>query len=66
MVWFRKSIWVRNTVTGEPFKVRYDTNGQSLILHVGRYANLPSETSNRVQSGTKACLRRTRFRTQSW
>ena len=31
-----KSVWWRNTVTGEPFKVRYDADGRSVVLHVGK------------------------------
>ena len=37
-----KSIWVRNNVTGEDMKIRYDEDGTSVILHVGREALLPS------------------------
>ena len=46
-----KSVWVRNTVTGEQFKVRYNTNGQSIILHVGKNVTLPSEVEDPAQSG---------------
>ncbi len=43
-----KSIWVLrpNTVTGEPFKLRYGADGQSIILHVGRSMTLPSEVGD--------------------
>ena len=37
-----KSIWVRNNVTGEVMKIRYDEDGTAVILHVGRNALLPS------------------------
>jgi hypothetical protein len=46
-----KSVWVRNTVTGEQFKVRYNTNGQSIILHIGKNTTLPSEVEDPAQSG---------------
>ncbi|HKQ48921.1 MAG TPA: DUF3604 domain-containing protein [Phycisphaerae bacterium] len=41
-----KSIWLRNNVTGEPFKVRFDTEGNALTLHIGGRATLPSGTGN--------------------
>lgn len=37
-----KAIWVRNNVTGEDMKIRYDEGGSAVILHVGRNALLPS------------------------
>jgi Protein of unknown function (DUF3604) len=37
-----KAIWVRNNVTGEDLKIRYDENGSAVILHVGDRALLPS------------------------
>ena len=37
-----KSIWVRNNVTGEDIKIRYDEDGTAVVLHVGRSATLPS------------------------
>jgi Protein of unknown function (DUF3604) len=37
-----KSIWVRNNVTGEDIKIRYDEGGTAVVLHVGRSATLPS------------------------
>jgi hypothetical protein len=46
-----KSIWVRNTVTGESFKLRYDTDGRTIVLHVGRSATVPSEAGNVVLTG---------------
>jgi hypothetical protein len=45
-----KSVWVRNTVTGDQFKVRYDTNGQSIMLYVGKSATVPSLTGNPAQT----------------
>jgi hypothetical protein len=41
-----KSIWLNNTVTGQPFKVRYDQEGNVLTLHIGKRAMLPSEVGN--------------------
>ncbi len=46
-----KSVWVRNNVTGEEFKVRYNTNGESIILHVGANVIQPSETGFVAKSG---------------
>ena len=37
------SVWLRNDVTNAPFKVRFDTEGNMLTLHIGRDAQLPSE-----------------------
>jgi len=37
-----KSIWVRNNVTGDVLKIRYDESGSAVVLHVGRSAELPS------------------------
>jgi Protein of unknown function (DUF3604) len=37
-----KAIWVRNNVTGEDMKIRYDEGGSAVILHVGRDAMLAS------------------------
>lgn len=45
-----KSVWVKNTVTGEPFKVRYDANGMSTVVHVGRSMTLPSEVGDAVRN----------------
>jgi hypothetical protein len=50
-----KSVWVRNNVTGAEFKVRYNTNGQSITLHVGANLIQPSETglvAQRAYEGT--------------
>jgi hypothetical protein len=38
-----KTLWVRNTVTGDQFKVVYTKAGQSIVFHIGRSMNLPSE-----------------------
>ena len=46
-----KSLWVRNTVTGSQFKVNYSTDGQSIILHVGKGAALPSDVGDPALSG---------------
>src|SRR5262245_15313987 len=46
-----KNVWWRNTVTGDVFEARYGTDGQALILHVGRSFNMPSEFGNLAQSG---------------
>src|SRR5262249_34094945 len=41
-----KSIWLRNKVTDEPFKVRFDEEGNAVTLHIGRRAALPSIVGN--------------------
>ena len=46
-----KNIWWRNTVTGDVLEARYGTDGQRLLLHVGRNAQMPSELGNLAQSG---------------
>lgn len=46
-----KAVWVRNNVTGEQFKVSYNSNGQSNIWHVGKNAMLPSGSGNLAQNG---------------
>jgi hypothetical protein len=46
-----KSIWVRNTVTGDQFKMIYTKEGQSITFHAGRSMNLPSEVGDVVQTG---------------
>ncbi|HSP96293.1 MAG TPA: DUF3604 domain-containing protein [Candidatus Dormibacteraeota bacterium] len=38
-----KSVWWLNTITGQPIKVRYESDGNAAVLHVGRNATLPSE-----------------------
>jgi hypothetical protein len=52
-----KSIWVRNNVTGEPLKIRYDEGGTAVVLHVGRNATLPSLTGD---------LARESYQTTAW
>ena len=37
-----KSIWLRNTVTGEQFKVVYDSGGQAIVFHATRGTPQPS------------------------
>ena len=46
-----KTLWVRNTVTGDQFQVVYTKAGQSIVFHIGRSMNLPSEVGNPVQTG---------------
>jgi hypothetical protein len=46
-----KAPWWRNTVTGEPFKVRYDTDGRAVVLHVGAETTVPSDSGNVARSG---------------
>jgi hypothetical protein len=41
-----KSYWLRNTVTGEVLKARYDEGGSVMMLHVGKRATLPSMVGN--------------------
>jgi hypothetical protein len=45
-----KSIWVRNNVTGEDIKIRYDEDGTAVLLHVGRSATLPSLSGDVARS----------------
>jgi len=45
-----RSLWYRNDVTGEPFKVRYDDTGNAVLLHVGRRATLPSLVGDRAEN----------------
>jgi hypothetical protein len=44
-----KAIWVRNNVTGEDMKIRYDKDGTAVILHVGRDALQPSLSGDLAQ-----------------
>jgi hypothetical protein len=46
-----KAVWMRNTVTGEQFKVSYTTEGQSIVWHVGKNAAQPSNVGNVAQTG---------------
>ena len=41
-----KSYWLRNTVTGEVLKARYDDGGSVLMQHVGKRTTLPSTVGN--------------------
>jgi len=45
-----KSVWVRNTVTGDQFQISYTSDGQSIVLHVGRSAAVPSLAGNVAQN----------------
>jgi Protein of unknown function (DUF3604) len=44
-----KAVWVQNDVTGEPLRIRYDTDGRAVVLHVGDRAQLPSEFGDLVR-----------------
>lgn len=46
-----KCLWVRNSVTGDRFKVIYTKEGQTIVYHIGRNANQPSEVGNVYMSG---------------
>ncbi len=46
-----KHLWVLNTVTGEKFKVVYDSAGQSIIYHVGNNVPQPSEFGDVARNG---------------
>ena len=46
-----KAVWVRNTVTGEQFKVSYTAGGESIVQHVGSHSLQPAVTGNLAQSG---------------
>jgi hypothetical protein len=46
-----KAVWLRNTVTGEQFRVSFTSGGQSIISHVGSIATLPSHAGNLARSG---------------
>ena len=45
-----KSIWLRNAVTGQLLKIRYDEDGNALLLHAGRTTPLPSESGDLVSA----------------
>ena len=45
-----KSYWLRNTVTGQVSKARYDEGGSVLLLHVGKRATLTSLTGNQPRN----------------
>ena len=57
-----KAIWVRNNVTGEVMKIRYDEDGSAAILHVGRDALLPSLTGDVVQASYQTTASRYEIR----
>ncbi len=46
-----KSIWLRNTVTGEQFKVVYDSGGQAIVYHVTRGTPQPSAVGEVAANG---------------
>ncbi len=46
-----KAIWIRNNVTGEQFKMSFDTNGESAVWHIGRRATVPSAFGDVVANG---------------
>ncbi len=45
-----KAYWMRNDVTGEVYKVRYDSNGTQVTLHVGANTPQPSATNVTVSN----------------
>jgi len=45
-----KSYWLRNTVTGQVLKARYDEGGSVMLLHVGKRATLTSLTGNQPRN----------------
>jgi len=45
-----KSYWLRNTVTGQVSKARYDEGGSVMLLHVGKRATLTSMTGNQPRN----------------
>ena len=45
-----KSYWLRNTVTGQVSKARYDEGGSVMLLHVGMRATLTSMTGNQPRN----------------
>jgi len=45
-----KSYWLRNTVTGQVSKARYDEGGSVMLLHVGKRATLTSLTGNQPRN----------------
>jgi len=46
-----KAMWFKNTVTGESFKMFFDTDGSSLIIHVGERAEVPAAAGKLVMDG---------------
>jgi hypothetical protein len=45
-----KSYWFRNTVTGGMVKARFDVDGNSIMMHVGKRAMLPSASGPVVKN----------------
>jgi len=45
-----KSYWLRNTVTGQVSKARYDEGGSVMLLHIGKRATLTSMTGNQPRN----------------
>jgi hypothetical protein len=46
-----KAVWLRNNVTGEQFKMSFDTNGQSAVWHIGQQATVPSAFGDVAKNG---------------
>jgi hypothetical protein len=46
-----KAFWVRNNVTGEQASQNFTAQGQTIVLHVGRYADVPSGFGNPIRDG---------------
>lgn len=46
-----KSLWLRNTVTGEIFKDVYDDAGQHIVYHINTNVPQPSEVGDLAQAG---------------
>jgi hypothetical protein len=46
-----KSIWLRNTVTGELFKEVYEKSGQHVVYHVNSTVPQPSEVGDVARTG---------------
>lgn len=46
-----KGVWMRNTVTGEQFKVSFTTEGQSVVSHAGKNVTQPSAVGNVAGDG---------------
>jgi len=45
-----KSYWIRNTVTNQPFKMRFDNDGNAIAMHIGTGSMLPAVTGNLEKS----------------
>jgi hypothetical protein len=46
-----KAVWLRNTVTGDQFKMSFTTDGQAAVVHIGSQATLPSGFGNVAANG---------------